>query len=61
MNARAEYIKQFKELYRQKTGTVICDTEAVEYFEKLVALVGTIYRPIPKTDNKQLTEKYERK
>jgi hypothetical protein len=40
------YIQRIKEIYKAKTGQQLNDTEAFEYFEKLIALVETIYKPI---------------
>lgn len=43
-----KYVQRFKELYERKTGKKISDLEALEYFEKLVVLTQTIYKPILK-------------
>jgi hypothetical protein len=51
---KSNYIKQFKELYEQKTGKKISDELAMEYFEKLVVLVDNIHSPI-------ICIRYERK
>ena len=44
---KQKYVKQFKQLYRDKTGTELSDMEALMAFEKLTVLVKAVYRPIP--------------
>ncbi len=41
------HIKRFQDAYRAKTGIDLPDDEAMDLFEKLVALVDVIYKPIP--------------
>jgi hypothetical protein len=48
MEDKLLYIKKFKEMYQLKTGLVISDELANEYFEKLILLVEKIYKPIIK-------------
>lgn len=40
---KRKYIYHLMELYKQKTGEEITEEHAVQYFEELVALVGTVY------------------
>ncbi len=42
MVEKEKYIKRFKALYEIKNRTTISDEMALEYFEKLVCLVGSI-------------------
>jgi len=44
---KSKYIKKFKEIYQKKTGKVLSDGEALEYFQQLVTLVDAICRPVP--------------
>lgn len=47
MQANKEtYLLKFKKLYREKEGKDLTDQEALVHFEKLVALVSAVYRPI---------------
>lgn len=39
---KKKYIEKLKVLHQKKTGVWLSDDVALEYFEKLVALVGTI-------------------
>lgn len=39
---KTKYIERFKTLYEMKKGTTISDEMALEYFEKLVCLVGAV-------------------
>ena len=48
MNEKTKYIEKLKKLYEEKNGITLSDEEAFECFEKLVLLVGTIYKPIPR-------------
>ena len=48
MEDKLLYIQKFKDLYQLKTGLVISDELATEYFEKLILLVEKIYKPITK-------------
>jgi hypothetical protein len=45
-----KYVKQFKELHKQKTGRDLSDQEALENFQKLAEMVRHIYKQIPKED-----------
>ena len=40
-----EFIQRFKELYKNKTGQKIDDSEASQHLEKLVNLIRAIYKP----------------
>lgn len=42
MVVKEKYIKRFKTLYEIKNGTTISDEMALEYFQKLICLVGVI-------------------
>lgn len=42
MPSKTAYIERLKDLYRQKNGTDISDDDALECFERLVALVSSI-------------------
>lgn len=44
---KTPYIERIKQLHLSKTGVTFSDSDAAECFEKLVALVSVIYRPIP--------------
>jgi hypothetical protein len=44
---KEKYISKFKKLYKEKNGSEISDTDALECFEKLITLILAIYRPIP--------------
>lgn len=39
---KKKYIERFRQTYHSKTGVWLSDDLALEYFEKLVALVGII-------------------
>lgn len=41
-------LKEFKEIYKKKTGKDISDQDALESATKLITLVKAVYRPIPK-------------
>jgi len=41
------YLQRFKEIYKRKNGKDISDDLALEYFEKLITLVGTITEHLP--------------
>lgn len=45
---KSNYIQKFKELHKGKTGQELSDSEALRFFEELIALVAAIYAPIPK-------------
>jgi glutaredoxin 2 len=60
MVAKEKYIQQFKKLYKQKNGNEISDDLALEYFEKLVVLTGTITNHIL-LKKIIISEKYGRK
>ncbi len=45
MVEKNRYIERFKTLYEETTGSAISDDAALEYFEKLIALVDAIYKP----------------
>lgn len=45
---KAKYIERFKEIYKNKNGKVLDDVKALEYFEKLIALVEAVHVPISK-------------
>ena len=40
------YIQRFKEIHKAKTGIDLTNEDASDLFEKLVALVDAIYKPI---------------
>lgn len=42
MVEKEKYIKRFKVLYEIKNGTTISDEMALEYFQKLICLVGAV-------------------
>lgn len=42
MVEKAKYIESFKRLYEMKNGTTLSDELALEYFEKLVCLLGAV-------------------
>jgi len=42
MENKQRYIEEFKQIYFRKTGEKLSETLALEYFEKLVALVETL-------------------
>lgn len=44
---KTPYIQNFKKVLEQKNGRVFSDEEVTEYFEKMLALVQVIYKPIP--------------
>jgi hypothetical protein len=46
---KTKYLKKLKELHKQKTGVDLSDSEVLELFEKMVALVEATYKTIPKT------------
>jgi hypothetical protein len=52
MKDKLFYIQKFKDLYQQKTGVVVSDKLANEYFEKLILLVESIYKPIVKDNGR---------
>ena len=39
---KVKYLERFKKLYEQKNHTTLSDELALEYFEKLVCLVGAV-------------------
>lgn len=41
-------LKEFKEIYKKKTGKDLSDQDALESATKLMTLVSAVYRPIPK-------------
>jgi competence transcription factor ComK len=45
---KAEYIRRYKKIHREKTGVDLSNQEAIDLFEKLTTLVSVIYRSIPK-------------
>lgn len=49
MVEKSKYIKRFQEIYYQKNRKEISDELALLYFEKLISLVGSVYKPIPKS------------
>lgn len=55
---KEKYIIKFKELYLQKNNQEISDDFAMEYFEKLIMLVHTIYKPIPRRDYEVYIKQY---
>jgi hypothetical protein len=57
--SKTKYLKRFKILFEQKNQREISDAEALEYFEKLVSLVGAVFRPIPK-NYQELTQQHGR-
>ncbi len=40
---KQKYLKRFKDLHEAKTGEVLSDDAALEYFEQLIALVEVVY------------------
>jgi len=44
---KQQYILRFKALHRLKTGLELSDAEALVHFEKLIALIRAVYRPVP--------------
>ncbi len=48
MTDKQKYLERFKSLYKVKTGKDLSDSDAMNYFEQLVALVTIIHKPIPK-------------
>ena len=52
MGLSKEAINEFKKIYREELGEEISDSEAQEMGESLLSLFKIIYRPIPKTEEK---------
>lgn len=52
---KTKYVKRFKDLYKKKSGVSISDEMALEYFEKLIALVETVTGHV--SINKLITQK----
>lgn len=49
-------LKEFKTIYKRKTGKDTSDQETLESATKLITLVKAVYRPIPK----EWLEEYEK-
>lgn len=47
MVGKSKYLKKFTDLHFRKTGVLLADDVALEYFEKLVALVGVVTSHVP--------------
>jgi hypothetical protein len=47
MNNKSNYIEQFRELYKKKSGKILTDDEALALFERLAEIVHAIYQQIP--------------
>lgn len=45
-----KYLKEYKIIYKRKTGKDITDQEALRQFTKLVMLVKNVYQSIKKED-----------
>ena len=49
-----KWVEKFKEIYKQKTGQELTDQEALDCLNKLITLTRAIYRPIPRSDEREL-------
>lgn len=55
-----KYLKEYKRIYKQKTGKDISDQEALRQFTKLTTLVKNVYQPITKKDYEKFQKKEKR-
>lgn len=46
MPKKTEYLWKLQELYREKTGDVLTEEQAEEYFELLIGLVQATYQSV---------------